>query len=329
MKDKNDFFISYTGIDRTWAEWIAWQLEEADYSTVLQAWDFRPGNDFAIEMQKASVMAERTIAVLSEDYLNALFTQPEWSAAFTSDPTGEQRRLIGVKVRECRAEGMLKSRVYIDLVKVTDREAAKKELLDGVKEGRAKPFDPPHYPGEKTHQAEPDFPGQQVQGTLASATNKFMPKLPVEKTDLAVNDFLLNAFKMINRYFKEACDELSQRSSTIEVRFQQITDQKMVCDVYLGGKQETSCKVWLGRESYSRFAQIGFNNSGFSIDQDTSYNEILNISDNPHRLSLQATMHSIAFGNDIPNFDYNDLSPEQAAEYIWRRFISVLEYRVR
>jgi phage replication-related protein YjqB (UPF0714/DUF867 family) len=37
-----DFFISYTGADRAWAEWIAVQLEAAGYSTVLQAWDFRP-----------------------------------------------------------------------------------------------------------------------------------------------------------------------------------------------------------------------------------------------------------------------------------------------
>jgi len=27
-----DFFISYNSADRTWAEWIAWQLEEAGYT---------------------------------------------------------------------------------------------------------------------------------------------------------------------------------------------------------------------------------------------------------------------------------------------------------
>jgi hypothetical protein len=36
-----DFFLSYNKADRAWAEWIAWQLEAADYTTVLQAWDFR------------------------------------------------------------------------------------------------------------------------------------------------------------------------------------------------------------------------------------------------------------------------------------------------
>ena len=42
-----DFFISYTAADRPWAEWIAWQLEVAGFTTLLQAWDFRPGTDFA------------------------------------------------------------------------------------------------------------------------------------------------------------------------------------------------------------------------------------------------------------------------------------------
>ena len=30
-----DFFISYTAVDRSWAEWIAWELEKAGYDTVI------------------------------------------------------------------------------------------------------------------------------------------------------------------------------------------------------------------------------------------------------------------------------------------------------
>jgi hypothetical protein len=60
-----DFFISYAGVNRPWAEWIAVELERAGYSTVLQAWDFRPGTDFMHMMQEAPTSAQRTIAVLS------------------------------------------------------------------------------------------------------------------------------------------------------------------------------------------------------------------------------------------------------------------------
>ncbi len=39
---KKHFFVSYNGRDKHWAEWIAWILEEAGYSVIIQAWDFRP-----------------------------------------------------------------------------------------------------------------------------------------------------------------------------------------------------------------------------------------------------------------------------------------------
>src|SRR5713101_4089153 len=89
-KSGKDFFVSYNRADRAWAEWIAWQLEEAGYTTIVQAWDFRPGSNFVLDMQHAAVEGARTIAVLSPDYLAALFTQPEWAAAFAQDPTGEK-----------------------------------------------------------------------------------------------------------------------------------------------------------------------------------------------------------------------------------------------
>jgi TIR domain len=54
-----DFFISFTAVNRSWAEWIAVQPEAAGDSTVLQAWDFRPGSDFFHEMQQAATSASR------------------------------------------------------------------------------------------------------------------------------------------------------------------------------------------------------------------------------------------------------------------------------
>src|SRR6266568_366813 len=93
-----DFFISYTGVDRGWAEWIAWELEEVGYTTVLQAWDFRPGSNFVLDMLRAAE-AQRTIAVLSPDYLTGLYTQAEWAAAFVQDPTSEHGVLLPVRVR--------------------------------------------------------------------------------------------------------------------------------------------------------------------------------------------------------------------------------------
>jgi len=140
-----DFFISYNQADLRWAEWIAWQLEAAGHSTVLQAWDFRPGSNFALEMHMAAQEAERTIAVLSPTYLQSPFTLAEWAAAFASDPASHQRKLLPIRVRECDPTGILKQIVYIDLVGLSEEEA-KKVLLSGVELGRGKPLSAPDFP---------------------------------------------------------------------------------------------------------------------------------------------------------------------------------------
>jgi len=152
-----DFFISYNKADKEWAEWIAWQLEEAKYTTVLQAWDFRPGSNFVLEMQKAASEAKCTIAVLSQSYIDAEFTQPEWAAAFAQDPKGEDRKLVLVRVRECEPKGLLAPIVYIDLVDLPET-AAKDALLAGVKLERAKPkAETAKLPGVTLQRLRPTF----------------------------------------------------------------------------------------------------------------------------------------------------------------------------
>ncbi|KAM3115138.1 tetratricopeptide repeat protein [Phormidesmis sp. 146-33] len=141
-----NFFVSYNRHDRAFAEWIAWILEEAGYSVVIQAWDFRPGGNFVLDMQKAASEAERTIAVLSDNYLQSLFTQPEWAAAFAQDPTGEKRTLISIRVGECKLTGILATIVYVDLVGVDEAEA--QELVrQSALDGRTKPTQKPRLPG--------------------------------------------------------------------------------------------------------------------------------------------------------------------------------------
>jgi tetratricopeptide (TPR) repeat protein len=158
--DRKHFFISYNSADRTWAEWIAWQLEDAGYTTVLQAWDFRPGSNFVLEMQQAVMEAERTIAVLSPDHLTALYTQSEWAAAFVQDPTGEKGTFLPICVRKCDLEGLLGPIIYIDLVEMEEADA-KKALLDGVRRERSKPKFAPAFPheAERSVTARPGFPG--------------------------------------------------------------------------------------------------------------------------------------------------------------------------
>ncbi len=142
-----DFFISYNKADKLWGRWIAWILEEEKYTVIFQEWDFPAGSNFVLEMDRAAAGAERTIAVLSPDYLAALYTQSEWAAAFAKDPTGKEGKLLPVRVREFETKGLLHPIVYIDLLKL-DEAAAKPALLNGVKRERALAIDEVVYGSE-------------------------------------------------------------------------------------------------------------------------------------------------------------------------------------
>ena len=160
MNPKSDFFISYTKNDKAWAEWIAWELEESGYTTILQAWDFLPGSNFVLQMNDATGKAERTIAILSPDYFSASFTKAEWAAAFADDPGSEKGTLIPIRIRKYEDKGLLPQIIYIDLVG-RDESSAKEVLLKGIQRERAKPAIKPNFPGsaERTIIDQPVFPG--------------------------------------------------------------------------------------------------------------------------------------------------------------------------
>jgi hypothetical protein len=135
-----DFFISYSSLDERWATWIGWILEEEGYAVALQAWDFRPGSNFVLEMHQAALSARRTLLVLSPNFTESSFTAPEWAAAFSADPTGAERLVIPVRVEEVKVSGLLKQIVWIDLLGLAPDDARARLgrvpywVVDGVAE---------------------------------------------------------------------------------------------------------------------------------------------------------------------------------------------------
>jgi TIR domain len=164
MAEAADFFVSYTSADRTWAEWIAWQLEAEGYQVVVQAWDFTPGHDWAHEMQDATATAKRVVVVLSPAYLGSAHGEAEWRVFYADDPSGERGLLLPVRVGSVDPPGLLKTRVYVDLVD-KDAAGARGALLAAARRGRGKPTTEPEFPGGRgrspaTATEAPRFPGE-------------------------------------------------------------------------------------------------------------------------------------------------------------------------
>lgn len=164
-----DFFVSYSPADERWATWIAWELEAAGYTTMLQAWDFVPGTNFIDFMDRGVSESAAVISVLSRNYLASRYGRLEWQAALRSDPDGINR-LVTVRVEDCPLEGLLSMITYLDLVGVSDPAAARAQLLARIREalgGRAKPDTRPGYPSPGGPDGTPapwSVPGGQLGG---------------------------------------------------------------------------------------------------------------------------------------------------------------------
>jgi hypothetical protein len=161
MAQAADFFVSYTSADRAWAEWVAWQLEQAGYQVIIQAWDFEPGDNFVDRMRDALEQADCTLALVSAAYLASPYCTDEWTGAFLHDPDG-RNRLLQLRIEDCELPRLLRAQIYVDLDGLP-REQARARLLAGVKRGRRKPLSEPPFPHEQ--RAGPKFPGHGLEVT--------------------------------------------------------------------------------------------------------------------------------------------------------------------
>jgi TIR domain len=313
-----DFFISYTSADKIWAEWIAYVLEEEGFTVVIQAWDFRPGSNFALEMQRAATGAARTVMVLSPDYLKSQFASPEWAAAFAQDPEGLQRKLIPIMVRRCQPPGLLSSIVHITLVG-EDENAARLRLLNGINARRTKPAQRPSFPGSGVARPNTLFPG--TTPSPAAGGPPYVPNVRRSPTDADRRKFCRQAFEIIRSQFQSALDQLAQHTDAVECDFQPSTATEFTAEVFLNGKSACRCRVWLG----GMHSSDGISYAEGPLHYGTnSCNESLSVSEGQGELHLSSLM-GMGFGQIERQFDLKHMSPEQAAEYLWRRFVIPLE----
>ncbi|MFC1412267.1 TIR domain-containing protein [Streptacidiphilus sp. N1-12] len=140
-----DFYISYAEVDREWAEWIAWNLEEGGFSTILKQWDFRPGTNVILEIQRAAQHSIRTILVMSSAYEIEL-TAAHWGPAFNEDRGGRFGAMLPVRVENVRLAGVIADLISVDFIGV-DEETARRRLLEAAKGTRQKPLTAPSFPG--------------------------------------------------------------------------------------------------------------------------------------------------------------------------------------
>jgi TIR domain-containing protein len=136
-----DFFISHAGRDTGWAEWLAWQLQEAGYTIELDVWDWAPGEDFVARMSEGLERADRLLAVCTEAYFASAFGGAELRAVFAGS-AATQGRIVPVLVEPVSLPSLYASLIRVDLTGLDEPTAAARlrDRLAGGRPASAPPF---------------------------------------------------------------------------------------------------------------------------------------------------------------------------------------------
>jgi formylglycine-generating enzyme required for sulfatase activity len=154
------FFISYASQDLAWAEKVVSSLKDADFGTVCQYQDFKPGGNFVADIHRALQETQCTLLLLSPDFLRSPYTEAEWTASWALDPTSREGRLWPVMVRDCRPAGLLAALNYTNLVNLGQEEALQR-LVEEAKRIQEEPHLTAErvtsYPSLRWSQAEANY----------------------------------------------------------------------------------------------------------------------------------------------------------------------------
>ena len=162
-----DFFVSHAGADRAWAEWVAWQLTDANYTVELDVWDWAAGRNFVTAISGALERCERVVALFSAAYFDRdRYTTEEWTAAMLHIQGMAEGKLVPVRVEDvpdAQMPAVLRPLVFRDIFGKAE-EQARRTLLEAVA-GPRRPDRPPLFPIRDTPR-------------IADKQGELIPRLP-------------------------------------------------------------------------------------------------------------------------------------------------------
>lgn len=148
-----------------------------------------------------------------------------------------------------------------------------------------------------------------------------LPKIKKTFTQLEKDRFAKEAFEYVKKYFQHALHELKTSLPETETDFTETNNIEFTCKIYVQGNVKSHCNIWLGDSILPN--TIYYSEATNSLGGGKSINDYLPVIDNEEKLFLQIGN----FGMGSFSEKEKTATQQQAAEYLWKRFISRLEYR--
>ena len=150
----------------------------------------------------------------------------------------------------------------------------------------------------------------------AAAPAILIPRIKRAFSDKDINDFLDESFHAIVEYFRNALQALGQQEAGVETEFKPDGANKLRCKIYMQGQVRAQCFIRISGD----FSSNGIRYSEGGVWNEDSMNDLLSVQHDDRAMYVKALMGSIS----VPQARIDRMTPEQAAQYLWLRFIRPL-----
>ncbi len=153
------------------------------------------------------------------------------------------------------------------------------------------------------------------------APHIYIPRIQKRFSQRDKDLFLRESFAVVKRHFAAGLKSLETQYEEIETSFDDMSASKFLATIYLNGEVANRCKIWIGGLSSSD--SIGYYAGRTIPDSDSSFNDILTVVDSGAVLAMEPSGMWIRLNSSA---EKSELSPDETAGYLWRRFVEPLQW---
>lgn len=133
-----DVLVSYSAVDRMWADWVSGELTDAGLRVTMREVDFRADLPTGADLTTGAHAATRVVVLLSQDYVQSPNAVELWKQAAERELPGGTPLLVPIRLDNVRVPSPFLDRVPVALAGITDEDRAAEVLLEAL--------DQPHVP---------------------------------------------------------------------------------------------------------------------------------------------------------------------------------------
>ncbi|WP_421774260.1 toll/interleukin-1 receptor domain-containing protein [Gracilimonas sp.] len=321
-------FMSYSHKDEPLRDELELHLSMLKRQGLISTWHDRkilPGDEFENEIDENLESSDIILLLVSPYFLASDYCyEIEMKRAIERHENGEAR-VIPIILDHCDWKNALFGKLNAlpkDGQPISDYPNQNKAFLEIV-EGLRKVISTNQSEGAKhTVKAKTSDIAQKAPTTNKTKDPQRSSNLRVKKnfTDKEKDDFLVNVFEYIYKFFKNSLEELEQRNEFIDTNIERIDSQTFAAKVYKEEKLVSQCKVWRGTD-FGNTEAIKYSNS---ISERNSFNMMFTVSDDGYTQYLESSgLHSM-YQSQFNNDD-GKLSRQGASEHLWAMLVEPLQ----